>query len=99
MSLYVVVHPRFGDTARVATDEQHRPQLVADIGTAGAVSIQVEDEPGSTELAARFARSLAAAALRFAERRPHRRRGDAGHVGRSGDEAGWEERGGHDVPP
>jgi hypothetical protein len=68
MSLYVVVHPRFGDTARVASDERHRPQLVADIGTAGAVSIQVDDEPGGAELAARFARSLAAAALRFAER-------------------------------
>lgn len=68
MSLYVVVHPRFGDSARVASDERHRPQLVADIGTGGAVSIQIDDEPGSTELAARFARSLAAAALRFAQR-------------------------------
>ncbi|MGH3822548.1 MAG: hypothetical protein ACRDRA_06870 [Pseudonocardiaceae bacterium] len=68
MSLYVVVHPRFGDTARVASDERHRPQLVADIGTGSAVSIQIDDEPGSTELAARFARSLAAAALRFAQR-------------------------------
>jgi hypothetical protein len=68
MSLHVVVHPRFGDTARVASDEQHRPQLVAEIGTAGAVSIQVDDEPGSPELAAQFARSLAVAALRFAER-------------------------------
>jgi hypothetical protein len=67
MSLYVVVHPRFGDTARVVSDEQRRPQLVADIGTGGAVSIQVDDEPGSTELAAQFARSLAAAALRFAQ--------------------------------
>lgn len=68
MSLYVVVHPRFGDTARVATDELRRPQLVADIGTGSALSIQIDDEPGSTELAARFARSLAAAALRFAQR-------------------------------
>ncbi|HET9253590.1 MAG TPA: hypothetical protein VFO16_00120 [Pseudonocardiaceae bacterium] len=67
MSLYVVVHPRFGDTARVAADERHRPRLVADIGAGGAVSIQVDDEPGSTELAAGFARSLAAAALRFAQ--------------------------------
>ncbi len=25
MSLYVVVHPRFGDTACVAIDELHRP--------------------------------------------------------------------------
>jgi hypothetical protein len=68
MSLDVVVHPRFGDTARVASDERHRPQLVADIGTGSALSIQVDDEPGSTELAARFARALAAAALRFAQR-------------------------------
>jgi hypothetical protein len=67
MSLYVVVHPRFGDAARVASDERRRPQLVADIGTGGEVSIQVDDEPGSAELAARFARSLAAAALRFAQ--------------------------------
>jgi hypothetical protein len=68
MSLYVVVHPRFGDAARVVSDERHRPQLVADIGTGSAVSIQIDDEPGSAELAARFARSLAAAALRFAQR-------------------------------
>ena len=67
MSLSVVVHPRFGDAARVASDERRRPRLVADIGTGGEVSIQVDDEPGSTELAARFARSLAAAALRFAQ--------------------------------
>jgi hypothetical protein len=67
MSLSVVVHPRFGDAARVASDERHRPRLVADIGTGGEVSIRVDDEPGSTELAARFARSLAAAALRFAQ--------------------------------
>jgi hypothetical protein len=68
MPLYVVVHPRFGDTARIATDDMRRPQLVADIGAGGALSIQVDDEPGSTELAAQFARSLAAAALRFAQR-------------------------------
>jgi hypothetical protein len=68
MSLHVVIHPRFGDTARVASDEQHRPQLLAEIGSAGAVSIEVDSEPGSTELAAQFARSLAVAALRFAER-------------------------------
>jgi len=68
MPLYVVVHPRFGDTARVAMDEQRRPQLVADIGDGGVLSIQVDGEPGSRELAARFARDLAAAALRFAQR-------------------------------
>ena len=67
MPLSVVVHPRFGDAARVVTDELHRPQLVADIGTGSALSIQVDDEPGSTELAAQFARMLAAAALRFAQ--------------------------------
>ncbi len=67
MPLSVVVHPRFGDAARVVTDDVHRPQLVADIGTGSALSIQVDDEPGSTELAAQFARILAAAALRFAQ--------------------------------
>ncbi len=68
MPLFVVVQPRFGDTARVATDDLRRPQLVADIGAGSALSIQVDGEPGSTELAAQFARSLAAAALRFAQR-------------------------------
>jgi hypothetical protein len=44
MSLYVVVHhPRFGDTARVVSDERHLPQLVADIGTGGALSIKIDD--------------------------------------------------------
>lgn len=68
MPLDVVVHPRFGDTARVATDGRDRPELVVDIGTGSALSVRVDGEPGSTELAARFARSLAAAALRFAQR-------------------------------
>jgi hypothetical protein len=68
MPLDVVVHPRFGDTVRVVADEVCRPQLVADIGTCGTVSILIDGEPGSTELAAQFARELAAAALRFAER-------------------------------
>jgi hypothetical protein len=68
MPLYVAVHPRFGDTARVATDDQRRPQLVVDIGTGAALTVQVDDEPGSTELAAQFAKALAAAALRFAQR-------------------------------
>jgi proline racemase len=67
MPFDVIVRPRFGDTARVASDEQCRPRLVADIGTGGTFSVLVDDEPGSTELAARFARELAAAALRFAE--------------------------------
>lgn len=67
MPFDVIVRPRFGDTARVVADEQSRPQLVADIGTGGTWSIQVDDEPGSTELAAQFARELAAAALRFVE--------------------------------
>lgn len=68
MPLDVVVHPRFGDAARVAVDELHRPELVVDIGTGSALSVRVDGEPGSTELAARFAQSLAAAALRFAQR-------------------------------
>ncbi len=68
MALHIVVHPRFGDTARVTTEATGRPQLVADIDTGGTLSVQVDDEPGSTELAAQFARELAAAALRFAQR-------------------------------
>ncbi|MGB6162472.1 MAG: hypothetical protein WCF33_24605 [Pseudonocardiaceae bacterium] len=68
MALHVVVQPRFGDTARVTTEATGRPQLVADIGTGGTLSVQVDDELGSVELAAQFARELAAAALRFAQR-------------------------------
>jgi hypothetical protein len=68
MPLYVVVHPRFGDAARVAVDEHDRPQLVVEIGTGSVLSVQVDEEPGSTELAAQFARGVAAAALRFAQR-------------------------------
>jgi proline racemase len=68
MALHVVVHPRFGDTARVTTEATGRPQLVADIGTGGTLSVQVDDELGGVELAAQFARELAAAALRFAQR-------------------------------
>jgi hypothetical protein len=68
MPLDVVVHPRFGDTARVATDGWERPELVVELGTGSALSVRVDGEPGSTDLAARFARSLAAAALRFAQR-------------------------------
>lgn len=68
MGLHIVVHPRFGDTARVSTEATGRPQLVADIDTSGTFSVQVDDEPGSVELAAQFARELAAAALLFAQR-------------------------------
>ena len=68
MPLYVVVHPRFGDGARVALDDNCRPQLVAEVSTGSVLSVQIDDEPGSTELAAQFARELASAALRFAER-------------------------------
>jgi len=68
MGLHIVVHPRFGDTARVATEATGRPQLVADIGSGGTLSVQVDDELGSVELAAQFARELAGAALRFAQR-------------------------------
>ena len=68
VGLHIVVHPRFGDTARVATDTNGRPQLMADIDTRGTFSIQVDDELGSIELAAQFARELADAALRFAQR-------------------------------
>jgi hypothetical protein len=76
MPLDVVVHPRFGDTARVAVDEMCRPQLVADIGTSGTLSIRIDDEPGSTELAAQFARELSAAALQFVRRCEESMQGD-----------------------
>jgi hypothetical protein len=68
MPLYMVVHPRFGDAARVVMGDDDRPQLVADIGTGSVLSIQVDNDPGSAELAAQFARELASAALRFAQR-------------------------------
>ncbi|MGH3702385.1 MAG: hypothetical protein ACRDQY_23630 [Pseudonocardiaceae bacterium] len=48
-----------------------RPQLVADSGTGGTLSVQVDNELGGVELAAQFTRELAAnttAALRFAQR-------------------------------
>jgi hypothetical protein len=66
--LHVMVHPRFGDTARVTVEATSRPQLVADSGTSGTLSVQVDDGLGGVELAAQFARELAAAALRFAQR-------------------------------
>jgi hypothetical protein len=68
MPMYVIVHPRFGDGARLALDGNDRPQLVAEIGPTTVLSVQVDDEPGSTELAAQFARELASAATRFAAR-------------------------------
>ncbi|MGH3719381.1 MAG: hypothetical protein ACRDRI_11200 [Pseudonocardiaceae bacterium] len=68
MGLHIVVHPRFGDTARVVTEANGRPQLVADIDTRGSFAVQVDDELGSVELAVQFARELAGAALRFARR-------------------------------
>ncbi|MGH3832216.1 MAG: hypothetical protein ACRDRS_17505 [Pseudonocardiaceae bacterium] len=54
MGLHIVVHPRFGDTARVATDLTGRPWLVADIDTGGTFSVQVNDELGGIELAAQM---------------------------------------------
>lgn len=63
----VVVHPRFGDSARVAVDDGERPQLVVDIGT-GSLVVRLDGGPGSIELAASFADSLADAALEFAAR-------------------------------
>lgn len=68
MPMYVVVHPRFGDAARVAIGEDDQPQLVAEIGAGTVMSIQIDTEPGSVELAAQFARELAAASSRFAQR-------------------------------
>jgi len=49
MALPIVVHPRFGDTARVATETTGRPQLVVDIDTGDTFCVQVDDELGSTE--------------------------------------------------
>lgn len=63
----VVVHPRFGDAARVAVDEAGRPQLVVEFG-GGLFVVQVDGEPGSVELAAQLAEGLADVAARFAER-------------------------------
>lgn len=63
----VVVHPRFGDTARVAQDTDGRPQLVVDVGT-GALIFQLNGEPGCVELAAQLAEGVADAALLFAAR-------------------------------
>jgi hypothetical protein len=63
----VVVHPRFGDAARVAVDEAGRPQLVMEFG-GGLFVVQVDEEPGSVELAAQLAEGLADVAAQFAER-------------------------------
>ncbi|RKT53063.1 hypothetical protein [Saccharothrix australiensis] len=63
----VVVRPRFGDSAQVATDAAGRPKLVMDVGT-GTLVIDLDGEPGSVELAACFADTLADAALAFAAR-------------------------------
>ena len=43
MALHIVVHPRFGDTARVTTETSGRPQLVAGIDTGGTFSVEVDD--------------------------------------------------------
>ena len=68
MPLHVVVRPRFGDATRITTDELGRPRFVAEVGAGSVLAIEVDDEPGSTELAAQFARGLAEDALRFAQR-------------------------------
>jgi hypothetical protein len=65
-------------------DERCRPKLVADIGTGGSWSIQIDGDPGSIELAAQFARELAMAALRFAERCDEIDRAVSAGVGQSG---------------
>jgi hypothetical protein len=67
MPLHTVIKPRFGDTVSVMTDQAGQPVLLVDIGAASMLSVQVDDEPGSRELAVLFAQNLSRAALRFAE--------------------------------
>jgi hypothetical protein len=67
MGFYVVIHPQVGDDVRVVVEPREQVQLVAEMGTA-CLSVQVDRrEPGGPEVAAMFARQLAAAALRFAK--------------------------------
>ncbi|MCE7006737.1 hypothetical protein LWC34_28495 [Kibdelosporangium philippinense] len=67
MSFYVVIRPQVGDEVRVVAEPRDQVQLVAELGTA-CLSVQVDRrEPGGPEVAALFARQLAAAALRFAK--------------------------------
>ncbi|MBV9845157.1 MAG: hypothetical protein JOZ47_08815 [Kutzneria sp.] len=67
MPFHAVIKPRFGDSVSVMTDQSGRPALFVDIGAGTLVSVQVDDEPGSRELAVLFAQNLSRSALRFAE--------------------------------
>jgi len=67
MPFYLVARPGVGDEARVVPDSPQGPQLVMDVSGA-QLAIQVNrNDLGGPELAAMFARHLAAAAARFAE--------------------------------
>ncbi|MBV8933732.1 MAG: hypothetical protein JOZ47_13945 [Kutzneria sp.] len=48
-------------------DQAGRPALFVDVGAGTLLSVQVDDEPGSRELAVLFAQNPSRAALRFAE--------------------------------
>jgi hypothetical protein len=66
VSFYVVIRPQVGDEVRVVAEPHDQVQLVAELGTA-CLSVQVDRrEPGGPEVAALFARQLAASAIRFA---------------------------------
>ncbi|SEO56632.1 hypothetical protein SAMN04489732_101454 [Amycolatopsis saalfeldensis] len=67
MPTHIRVTPRFGDSVRVVKGGLPGPRLVAEVGPDTVLSIAVDDEPGSAELAAQFARELAGAALRYAQ--------------------------------
>jgi hypothetical protein len=67
LPFYLVVRPGVGDEARMVPDSPQGPQLVMDVSGA-QFAVQVDrDDPGGAELAAMFARHVAAAAIRFAK--------------------------------
>lgn len=67
MPAHIRVNPRFGDTVRLGQTAEMRPQILAEVGPDAVLTVEVDDEPGSAELAARFARELSGVALRFAQ--------------------------------
>ncbi|AXB48783.1 hypothetical protein A4R43_25240 [Amycolatopsis albispora] len=63
----VIVQPRFGDSAQVSTDQAGRPSMVIEVGQNAVAVLEIDQEPGSAELAAHFARDLARNAIRFSQ--------------------------------